>query len=103
MRHPHSVSSALIPAPISSIIFHMTQTVTIKQLQEHAGELLASLGAADEIIVSDGGKPLAKISSAAAQNGKPAQPRESGFWKDQIQTTPDFDQPLPDSFWLGEQ
>ena len=32
-----------------------------------------------------------------------SRPRESGFWKDQIKTSPDFDEPLPDSFWLGEE
>jgi hypothetical protein len=33
---------------------------------------------------------------------EPSQPPESGFWKDQIKTSPDFDEPLPDSFWSGE-
>ncbi len=81
----------------------VTHTVTIQQLQEHAGELLSGLGAADEIIVAaEGGKPVAKISPADRSKDLPARPRESGFWKDQIQTTPDFDEPLPDAFWLGD-
>jgi len=78
----------------------MTQTITIQQLQQHAGELLANLRDSDEIIVAaDGGKPLAKIS--AASPAPPKGQRETGFWKGQIYTTEDFDQPLPDSFWLG--
>jgi len=81
----------------------MTQTITIQQLQEHASELLASLGVADEIIISDGDKPVAKISPPPPASPPSSQPRESGFWAGQVWVAPDFDEPLPDSFWLGEE
>jgi len=33
----------------------------------------------------------------------PLKPRIAGLGQGSIRTTEDFDQPLPDSFWLGEQ
>ncbi len=33
----------------------------------------------------------------------PLKPRIAGLGQGSIKTTEDFDQPLPDSFWLGEQ
>jgi antitoxin (DNA-binding transcriptional repressor) of toxin-antitoxin stability system len=79
----------------------MVQTITIKELKDRAGELLAGLRATDEIIVSEGGTPVAKIQALPRNTTNRA--RESGFWSGQIATAPDFDAPLPDSFWLGEQ
>ena len=77
----------------------MTQTITIRELQDHAGELLTKLGAADEIVVSaEGGAPLARIRAATAS----APRREIGFWKGQVRASDDFDRPLPENFWLGE-
>jgi antitoxin (DNA-binding transcriptional repressor) of toxin-antitoxin stability system len=78
----------------------MTRTVTIQQLQQNADSLLANLGESDEIIIADAGKPIARISPT--NKPKLTGPRESGFLKGQIHTTEDFDDPLPDSFWLGE-
>jgi len=87
----------------------MTQTITIKELQENAGKLLASLGDTDEIIVSDGDKPVAKISAPPSVppptpldfSFDPSKPRESGFFAGQVWVAPDFDDELPDEFWLG--
>ena len=88
----------------------MTQTITIKELLENAGKLLTSLGESDEIIVSDGNKPVAKISAPPPPSPAdpldlsfdPSKPREFGFWAGKVWVAPDFDDPLPDSFWLGE-
>ena len=81
------------------MIQSMTQTITIQELQDHAGELLTNLGAADEIVVAaEGGAPLARIRAATASAAR----REIGFWKGQVRASDDFDRPLPESFWLGE-
>lgn len=77
----------------------MTQTVTIRELQAHASEILAQLHAGDEVIVEDAGKPLAKISPVpAATQAKPG-PRPLGCCKGQIWIAPDFDEELPAEFW----
>jgi hypothetical protein len=81
--------------------FIMIQTVTIEELQIRAPELLAHLGAADEILVAaPGGAPFASIRPASRAPAS-AEAREMGFWIGQISTASDFDEPLPDAFWLG--
>ncbi|MCL2648234.1 MAG: hypothetical protein FWD61_14690 [Phycisphaerales bacterium] len=86
----------------------MMRSISIQDLPPSTRELLASLGDTDEIIVSDGDKPVAKIiappSPAALLSFSfdPSKPRESDFFAGQVWVAPDFDEPLPDSFWLGE-
>ncbi|HVX86549.1 MAG TPA: toxin-antitoxin (TA) system antitoxin [Phycisphaerae bacterium] len=79
----------------------MPRTVTIKELQERAPELLAALTEADEIIIADSGAPRARI--RAVSNSGPANSPKYGFWAGQMIDSDDFDQVLPDSFWLGEE
>ena len=74
------------------MMWRVTQTITIQELQDHAAELLTHLGAADEIVVAaKGGAPLARIRAATASPPR----REIGFWKGQVRTSDDFDRPLP--------
>jgi antitoxin (DNA-binding transcriptional repressor) of toxin-antitoxin stability system len=80
----------------------MTRIVPIQDLPPLTRELLAKIAPGDELVVEDAGQPVARITpmppKPAATRGK----RETGFWKGQIWTSPDFDEPLPDSFWLGD-
>jgi len=100
----------------------MTRSISIQDLPQSTRELLASLNDTDEIIVSDGDKPIAKISPPPTPSPAPSttlptaasiappldlsfdpsKPREFGFWAGKVWVAPDFDDPLPDSFWLGE-
>ncbi|MCL2639537.1 MAG: hypothetical protein FWD53_01700 [Phycisphaerales bacterium] len=91
----------------------MTRSISIQELPRSTRELLASLGEDDEIIVSDGNKPVAKISTPPPPcsvpppaeldlSFDPSKPREFGFLAGKVWIAPDFDDPLPDSFWLGE-
>jgi Protein of unknown function (DUF2281) len=46
---------------------------------------------------------LAQQRTTAAQNSEqPEQPRVFGQYQGRILMSGDFDEPLPDSFWLGE-
>ena len=78
----------------------MTQTITIQELRDRAGELLRNLGSTDEIVVAaESGAPLARIRAAGNAHRRP---REIGFWKGQVKASDDFDAPLPEGFWMGE-
>jgi antitoxin (DNA-binding transcriptional repressor) of toxin-antitoxin stability system len=74
----------------------MTRTISLKDLQSHF-----NLARDEEIIIENAGQPLAHITPPGT-SGASATP-ELGFWAGQITTSPDFDIPLPDSFWLGEE
>jgi hypothetical protein len=74
----------------------MTRTISLKDLQSHF-----NLAPDEEIIIENAGQPLAHITPPSA-SGSPTTP-ELGFWAGQITASPDFDQPLPDTFWLGEE
>ncbi|MGH7821298.1 MAG: type II toxin-antitoxin system Phd/YefM family antitoxin [Candidatus Binatia bacterium] len=53
--------------------------------------------AGDEVILSKGGEPVAKLVALAKRQGR----RVFGQCKGEIWTSDDFDDPLPDDFWLG--
>ncbi len=46
---------------------------------------------------------IPKLASKNSKEKLPLKPRIAGLGQGSIRTTEDFDQPLPDSFWLGEQ
>jgi antitoxin (DNA-binding transcriptional repressor) of toxin-antitoxin stability system len=82
----------------------MTQIVTIKDLQEHAAELLSQLTPDNDIVIEDGGKPVARL--AAIRNGSvtsspppKAAPRPLGLFKGQVWIAADFNAELPEDFW----
>jgi len=79
----------------------MTQTVSIKDLQTNAPELLSHLAPDHDIIVEDEGKLIARIAAFRAPASSGA-PRVPGLFRGKVWMADDFDAPLPDSFWLGE-
>jgi prevent-host-death family protein len=77
-----------------------TQTVTLQDAQTRLAELLNQALAGDEIIITKGDKPLARIVPFA----EPDRPRRvAGLQRGQMWTSDDFDAPLPDEFWNGEK
>jgi prevent-host-death family protein len=77
----------------------MTQTVSVDEAQERLTDLLAQALAGNEIIITEQGKPIARLVPipAAAANKK----RVAGLNRGAIWTSEDFDQPLPDEFLAG--
>ena len=77
----------------------MTQTVTIDEAQNKLQDLLAQALAGHEVIIIDRGQPVARLVPVAPAKKK----RVAGLNRGTIWTSEDFDQPLPDEFWLGQE
>ena len=73
------------------------KTVDVHEAQMHLVELLRLVTAGTEIIVMDGGTPLARIVPATGATA----PRIAGLHAGASSTSEDFDNPLPDEFWVG--
>ena len=82
--------------------------VTIEDAQVRFTELLTRVQNGEEIVIAREGKPVARL-SAIVQSGdgnghaENFPPRIAGLGRGEIKVSDDFDDPLPDSFWLGEE
>lgn len=76
-----------------------TLTVEVNEAQDRLHELLAKVAAGTEIILTDKDQPFARISPIAS----PAAPRIPNLHPGAFQPSDDFDAPLSDGFWLGEE
>ncbi|HKP53678.1 MAG TPA: toxin-antitoxin (TA) system antitoxin [Chloroflexia bacterium] len=75
-------------------------TVDVRDPQTQLPRLLALVAEGTEVILTDGAKTLARI---VPMNGEQERPqRIAGLHPGAIWTSEDFDEPLPDEFWLGE-
>ena len=70
----------------------MTVTVTVYEAKTIFSELLARVGAGEEVLIAEAGKPVARLVPAVE---KPA-PRAPGTAIGKLKISPDFDDPLPD-------
>jgi prevent-host-death family protein len=79
----------------------MTRTVSVNEAQEKLRDLLAQALAGNEVIITEHGKPVARLVAVpvAPANKK----RVAGLDRGTIWTSEDFDQPLADQFWLGHE
>jgi antitoxin (DNA-binding transcriptional repressor) of toxin-antitoxin stability system len=76
-----------------------TLTVDVEQAQDRLRELLARVAEGTEVILTDHEQPFARISPISS----PAAPRIPDLHPGAFQPSDDFDAPLPDGFWLGEE
>ena len=77
----------------------MSKTVDIREAQAQLPELVSLALAGDEVIIAEGDKPVARIVPINAVS----QRRIAGLNKGEIWTSDDFDEPLPEAFWLGAE
>ncbi len=75
------------------------QTVNIEKIEKQLSDLLAIVSDGDEVVISQNGKPLARLEPIAVNKKK----RIAGLNRGMILTDDDFDAPLPDEFWLGKE
>jgi antitoxin (DNA-binding transcriptional repressor) of toxin-antitoxin stability system len=54
----------------------------------------------DEVVIEENGEPLARLLPIQRPKKKE---RVLGLREGQVWISDDFDEPLPDSFWLGEE
>ncbi|CAG0966934.1 hypothetical protein GPROT1_01255 [Gammaproteobacteria bacterium] len=77
----------------------MTPTaIDIKEAQTRLPELVTSVAAGAEIILTRNDRPVARLSplSVGAMN------RIAGLHNDSMSISPDFNAPLPENSWTGE-
>jgi antitoxin (DNA-binding transcriptional repressor) of toxin-antitoxin stability system len=84
----------------------MTYTMSLNDALSQLHKLLPLTQAGGEIIIVEDNKPVAKLiplpvteEAGSAETGKK---RIFGLHRGQIWVSEDFDDPLPDDFWLGE-
>ncbi|MCO5196363.1 MAG: toxin-antitoxin (TA) system antitoxin [Anaerolineae bacterium] len=75
-----------------------TKTVDIQDAQTQLTELLDLALQGTEVIFARDNMPLARLTAVDAVPGKK---RVAGLHEGAIWTSEDFDDPLPDEFWLG--
>jgi prevent-host-death family protein len=73
-----------------------TQFIDFAEAQSRWRELIALARAGTEVLITDGGKPLARLIPVAAPS---TAPRTPGLHPGAIRTSDDFDAPLSDDFW----
>lgn len=73
-----------------------TKTIALEDVQASLDTLFALVREGSEVIIMDGSKPLARVSPV--EPGKRIPDLHPGAWM-----SDDFDEPLPDEFWLGEE
>jgi antitoxin (DNA-binding transcriptional repressor) of toxin-antitoxin stability system len=74
-----------------------TKLVEIHEAQYHLAELVAQAATGTDIILLEGQTPRARLVPITP----PAMQRVAGLHAGSITISPDFDQPLPDEFWMG--
>jgi prevent-host-death family protein len=70
----------------------MTRTVSVNDAKDQLPDLIALAAEGNEVIITDEGKPLARLVPVAA----PAKRRVAGLNRGSIWTSEDFDEALPD-------
>ena len=78
----------------------MTQTVTIVEAQDKLPDLLAEALAGNEVIITEHGTPVARLVPVVSHSKKK---RVAGLNRGTITTADDFDEPIPDQFWLDHE
>lgn len=73
-------------------------TIDVKELPQRLAEVLAQVARGSDVILTDGDKPFARMSPMTGGLRIPGLGRGSVAY-----IAPDFDDPLPDEFWLGEE
>ncbi len=78
----------------------MTVPIDIRELTARLNEAIALADAGEEVIVTNGAMPLARL-VPLDRSASPAV-RVPGLHPGAMTTSDDFDAPLPDAFWTGQ-
>jgi prevent-host-death family protein len=76
----------------------MKTIVEIHEAQNRLKELINLVTEGNEVILTEGKTPLARLVALSPQVA-----RIPNLHPGAIQVSDDFDDPLPDEFWLGEE
>ncbi|HWQ36184.1 MAG TPA: toxin-antitoxin (TA) system antitoxin [Blastocatellia bacterium] len=76
-----------------------TRTIDVHENQINFAELLSLVTSGTEVVFTEGDTPLARLIPVERKEKS----RIAGLHAGAIQTTADFDEPLPEDFWAGTQ
>jgi antitoxin (DNA-binding transcriptional repressor) of toxin-antitoxin stability system len=93
------VASGLPYTRQMTTITHMTRVIHIQDLSPATRELLGRMAPGDELVIEEGGQPVAKITPVAANDAAARGPRKLGLLAGSVDIAPDFDEELPAEFW----
>jgi antitoxin (DNA-binding transcriptional repressor) of toxin-antitoxin stability system len=75
------------------------QTIDLLKTPTDLKKLLSFVTKGNEVLLTEGSKPVARVLPMAT----PEMARVPGLHAGAISTSDDFDAPLPDEFWTGQQ
>jgi antitoxin (DNA-binding transcriptional repressor) of toxin-antitoxin stability system len=81
---------------MSGSIVMSSATIEVHELPERFAEILAIAAAGGEVIVTEGAVPRARLVALTA-----APMRRAGLHPGAIATAANFDEQLPEEFWIG--
>ena len=76
-----------------------SKSIDISDAKIQLKELVSLAEKGTEVILTDQEKPVARLEAVA----KAQVARVAGLHKGSMRTTVDFDEPLPEGFWVGNQ
>ena len=76
-----------------------TKWIDVKKESVPLQKLLELVASGLDVVLAEGKSPVARVVPVPH---KPKKKRVMGLHAGQIWISPDFDDPLPDEFWLGE-
>ncbi len=74
-----------------------TKLVDVQEAQHQLAELVSLAQQGNEVIIADGNTPLARLVPVVP----PRKPRVAGLHQGAMRMHDDFNEPLPDEFWMG--
>jgi antitoxin (DNA-binding transcriptional repressor) of toxin-antitoxin stability system len=77
----------------------MTTTVEVEEAKTKLGNLLALALGGNEVIIAEDGQPVVRLVPIAV----PKKKRIAGLNRGQIKMHDNFEEPLPETFWVGEE
>lgn len=77
----------------------MTRTVNVDEAKNQLQDLLALALEGHDVIITDGGRPLARLVPVTSSKSK----RIAGLNRGKVWVSEDFNEPLPDEFWVGRE
>lgn len=75
----------------------MTKIVEVREAEASLRDLLSLVASGDEVVFAENSMPVARLVPVPPPGGK----RIANLHRGALMPTPDFDDPLPDDFWLG--
>ena len=76
----------------------MSTNIDINEAKKQLSQLLELAKAGNEIIISEDDTPVARLTGIPRRNGTK---RIAGLHQGAVSISDDFDDPLPDEFWMG--